>query len=251
VSLAYAETADGVRIAYRDEGPRAAPAVFFCSMGTAAMSVWDPVASPLAADWRVIRHDRRGDGDSDPGYPPSHTFETYTTDALAVLDAAGCETAVVCGMAFGARIAMRIARDAPRRVLGLALFDATGGPPAPEAERRAGSEVAATLRAEAGLPSAAVDRAWFHRRDPSAARLSANAFKDQPAWLDGLGAIRAPTLVACGEQDPNLAGSRRLAADIPGASLALMPMTGHASIIERPELVLQLLSAFLAGVRPT
>jgi 3-oxoadipate enol-lactonase len=251
VSLAYAEAADGVRIAYRDEGPRAAPAVFFCSMGTAAMSVWDPLATPLAAAWRVIRHDRRGDGDSDAGDPPSHSFETYTADALAVLDAAGCETAVVCGMAFGARIAMRIARDAPRRVQGLALFDATGGPPAPEAARRAGSEVAARLRAEVALASVTVDRAWFHRRDPGAARLSANAFKDQPAWLDGLASIRAPTLVACGEQDPNLPSSKRLAAEIPGASFALMPMTGHASILERPDLVLELLRTFLAAVRPT
>jgi pimeloyl-ACP methyl ester carboxylesterase len=251
MSAAYARAADGVRIAYRDEGPREAPVVLFCTMGTAAMSVWDPVATPLSVDWRLILHDRRGDGDSDPGDQPSHTFGTYTADALAVLDAAGCETAIVCGMAFGSRIAMRIARDAPQRTLGLALFDATGGPPAPEAERRAGSEAAAKLRAEAGLPPVIVDRAWFHKRDRGAVGFSANAFRNQPAWLEGLGAIRAPTLIACGEQDPNLPGSRRLATDIRGAQFRLMPMTGHASILERPHLVLDLLRTFLNTVRPT
>jgi pimeloyl-ACP methyl ester carboxylesterase len=42
-----------------------------------------------------------------------------------------------------------------------------------------------------------------------------------------------------------LAGGRRLAQDIPKASFALMPMTGHGSILDRPDLVLSLITAFL------
>jgi 3-oxoadipate enol-lactonase len=240
-----ARAADGVRIAYLDEGPREAPAVLFCTMGTAAMSVWDPVAGPLAQGWRVVRHDRRGDGESDPGAPESHRFETYAADALSVLDHLQIDRAFVCGMAFGARVAMRLPLAAPGRVRGLALFDATGGPPAPEPERRAQAEAAARLRTAAGLANVEVDRRWFHRRDPAGAGLNRNAFAGQPDWLPGLDAIRAPTLIACGDRDPNLPGARRLAAEIPGARFALMDMTGHASILERPDLVLQLTSAFL------
>lgn len=239
---------DGVRIAYRDEGPRRRPAVFFCTMGTAALSVWDGVARALSADWRVIRHDRRGDGDSDPGTEQSHTFATYVSDALTVMDDAGCRSATVCGMAFGARVALRLARDAPQRVDGLAVFDATGGPPAPEAVRQAGQAEAARLRAEAGLPEIVRDRAWFFRRDRSGATFGRNAFKGEPPWMPGLDGVKAPTLVACGEQDPNLEGAKRLAREIPGAAFELMPMAGHASILERPDLVLSLLKGFLGRI---
>jgi pimeloyl-ACP methyl ester carboxylesterase len=245
MTAGYTKAADGVRIAWRDEGPRDAPAILFCTMATAALGVWDSVAAPLAREWRVIRHDRRGDGDSDPGEEASHSFATYAADAVAVLDALGCAAATVCGMAFGARVAVHMARDVPERVAGLVLFDATGAAPAPEAERRAGSQEAARLRAQAGVASVPVDRAWFHRRDPAGAGFQRHAFKDLPQWTPGLERIRAPTLVACGEQDPNLAGARRLAQTIAGGSFALMPMTGHGSILDRPDLVLSLLQGFL------
>jgi pimeloyl-ACP methyl ester carboxylesterase len=242
-----ATAADGVRIAWRDEGPADAPPILFCTMGTAAMGVWDAVAAPLAADHRVIRHDRRGDGDSDPGVEASHTFTGYAQDALAVLDHLGVGPAALCGMAFGARVALRLGLDAPSRVTGLALFDATGGPPASEAERSAGRAEAARLRQAAGLPQIAVERRWFARRDPRGAGLSRHAFQDQPAWLPGLETIAVPTMVACGEQDPNFAGAQRLAREIPGASFTAMPMCGHGSILDRPDLILTLLRGFLAA----
>lgn len=238
---------DGCRIAYRDYGaPDAAP-VFFCSMGTAAMSVWSPVTDRLALTHRVILHDRRGNGDSDAGAPDSHAFSTFRDDALGVLDTVGVQQADICGMAFGARVALRMACDAPRRARSLCLFDATGAPPAPEAERQAGSNEAARLRAAAGLPTPARDPAWFARRDTSAPNHNGRALAGHPAWIEGLSSIRTRTLIACGEQDPNLAGSRRLAQEIPEARFRQMPMTGHASILDRPDLVLSILTEFLAG----
>jgi 3-oxoadipate enol-lactonase len=241
----FAAAADGVRIAFRDEGPAERPPVLLCSMGTAAMSVWDAVAGPLSEDWRVILHDRRGDGDSDPGAPESHSFPTYARDALTVLDHLACAAATVCGMAFGARVALRLGLDAPARVNGLMLFDATGGPPAPEAERLARSAEAAKLRAAAGLPAFPRERSWFARRDPTGQGLSRHAFQRQPDWVAGLQGVRIRTQIACGDHDPNLPGARRLAAEIPGAAFTLMPMTGHASILDRPDLVLDILRGFL------
>jgi pimeloyl-ACP methyl ester carboxylesterase len=133
-------------------------------------------------------------------------------------------------------------------VRSLALFDATGAPPAPEAERRAGSVEAARLRAEAGLPRREIDRRWFARRDPAGAGLTREALRREPPWTERLDTITAPTLLACGEQDPNFAGAQRMAREIPGARFEAMPMTGHASILDRPDLVSSLLSSFLAEV---
>jgi pimeloyl-ACP methyl ester carboxylesterase len=239
---------DGVRIAWRSDGPPGALPLLLCAMGTAAMGVWDGTVAGLADRWRVIRHDRRGDGDSDPGQPASHTFATYAEDAFRVLDACGSAEAVVCGMAFGARVATRMALDRPERVRGLILFDATAGPPAPEAERTRGSALAARLRDEAGLPRTSFDPAWFARRDPAGAGLARRALAGHPAWTPGLEAIRAPTLVACGDHDPNLEGAHRMAQEIPGASFALMPMTGHGSLLDRPDLVQSLITRFLIAL---
>jgi pimeloyl-ACP methyl ester carboxylesterase len=237
---------DGVRIAWRCEGPADRLPLVLCSMGTAALAIWDGVAAQLAHRWRVIRHDRRGDGDSDPGPPESHSFATYAGDAVRVMDACGCRAAVVCGMAFGARVATRIALDHPERLLGLILFDATAGPPASEAERTRGSGAARRLRVDAGLPQTPFDRAWFARRDPAGAGLARRALAGHPPWTPGLETIRVPTLVACGDHDPNLEGARRLAHEIPCSSFAVMPMTGHGSLLDRPDLVQRLINRFLA-----
>lgn len=243
--------ADGATIVWRMDGPADAPALLLCTMATAAFSVWDSVATALAERWRVLRYDRRGEGDSDAGAPESHTFTTYVADALLVMDACGVENACVCGMAFGARIATRLAQDRPERVTALMLFDATGAPPAPEYLRKAGSRDAARLRRAAGLADVPVDPRWFARRDPAGVALLRGALNGEPAWTPGLQTIGAPTLVACGAQDPNLAGARRMAREIPGGAFELMPMTGHASILDRPDLVLALMQRFLAARQAT
>jgi 3-oxoadipate enol-lactonase/4-carboxymuconolactone decarboxylase len=236
---------DGVRIAWRDSGNTGAPAILFCNGGGQAMAIWNSIAGPLTETHRVILHDRRANGDSDPGAPESHSFETFRDDALGVLDLAGVSKATVCGLAFGSRVATRIALDAPARVGGLILFDATGGPAAPEPQRRAGAEEAERLRTAAGVATPARDPAWTATRNPDAASFNGRALRGQPEWIAGLSGIRCPTLVAVGEQDPNLEGGRRMASEIPRARFETMPMTGHGSNAQRPDLLLVLIKDFL------
>ena len=246
--MPYLTRPDGAKISWEAHGPPGAPPLLLCTMATAAMSVWTPLVEALSPDWRVLLHDRRGEGDSDAGAPATHTFETMRDGALAVMDAAGAASAAVAGMAFGARVALRIALDAPDRVTALILFDATGGPPAPPAERTAGREGAKGPRAAAGLGGPAGERGRVRRRDPEGEKVNGRALAGQPAWMPGLERISAPTLVACGEQDPNLPGSRRLATESPGARLEVMPTAGHGSILDRPDHVAACARAFLEGL---
>jgi pimeloyl-ACP methyl ester carboxylesterase len=245
-AIRYATAGDGVRLAYRDSGGRGVP-LLFCTGGGQTMAAWDLVAVPLWKTRRVILHDRRGLGQSDAGAPESHSFDTFAADALAVLDDAKVRQADVCGLAFGARVAMRVPMMAPERTRRLILFDATGGPAASEELRAAGAAEARRLRDAAGIATPARDPAWSAHRDPAAAQLNARAFNNQPDWLPGLDRIRVPTLVAVGEQDPNLPGSKRLAQEIPGARFVLMPMTGHGSNAQRPDLLRKLIEEFLAA----
>src|SRR5262245_8191385 len=213
------------------------------------MAIWNAIAGPLTDTHRVILHDRRANGDSDAGAPESHSFETFRDDALGVLDLAGVGKATVCGLAFGSRVATRIAIDASHRVGGLILFDATGRPAAPEAERRAGAEEAERLRTAAGIATPPRDPAWTATRHPDAASFNGRALRGQPEWIADLSKIRCPTLIAVGEQDPNLEGGRRMASEIPGARFEAMPMTGHGSNAQRPDLLLMLIKDFLGQNR--
>lgn len=237
---------DGVRIAYRDSGRVGGRSILFCNGGGQAMAVWDPIVAPLVSDRsRVLLHDRRGTGASEPGTPESHTFEMFRDDAFAVMDAAGVRKAVVCGLAFGSRVAVRMALDQPGRLEGLVLFDATGAPPAPEAARIAGAEDAERMRTAAGIPTPPRDPAWTAMTYPEGRGLNTRALDGHPEWIAGLPTIRLPTLVAVGEQDPNIGGGRRMAQEIPGARFVTLPMTGHGSNVQRPDLLTRLLLDFL------
>ena len=244
----HAAASDGVRIAWRDSGPSGRPAILFSNGGGQAMAVWDAIVAPLTATHRVLLHDRRGTGDSETGAPETHTFETFRDDAFTVMDAADVKTAIVCGLAFGSRVAVRMALDNPTRLEGLVLFDATGAPPAPEAERIAGAEEAERLRTAAGIPTPPRNPAWTAMTYPEARGLNARALQGHPDWIAGLSTIRMPTLVAVGEQDPNIAGGRRMAQEISGAHFVAMPMTGHGSNVQRPDLLTGLLQQFLSGL---
>ena len=247
--LHYVTRPDGCKIAYRDYGVRTPPGILFFTGAGTAMALWGGAADPISLKTRVVIHDRRGNGDSDPGAPETHTFETFVADALAVMDDAKMHRPILCGLAYGSRVAMRVAIAAPERASGLVLFDATGGAAPSGAQQRAGQEEAARLRAQAGLPNLPRDPDWFYNKHPEAKNLNGLAMKGAPPWLEEVKTIRLPTLVAVGEQDPNFDASHRLAKDIPGARIVTMPMTGHGSIIERPDLVLQHLETFLDEIR--
>jgi pimeloyl-ACP methyl ester carboxylesterase len=77
----------------------------------------------LARRFRVLTFDGRGIGKSDrPVGAAAYADTEYVADAVAVLDAAGVDRAVVCGLSMGAGYALRLAADHPSRVLGLVLI---------------------------------------------------------------------------------------------------------------------------------
>ena len=64
-----------------------------------------------------------------------------------------------------------------------------------------------------------------------------------------IGAIRAPTLVIAGAEDPGTPPtmSAAIAATIPGARLEVIPSASHLSCIEQPEIFNRLVGDFLKG----
>jgi pimeloyl-ACP methyl ester carboxylesterase len=120
--LGYFHTADGLRLAYRDEG---AGPVLLCLAGlTRNMADFDPVAERLAGPWRVIRLDSRGRGlsDYDPDYR-NYTVLQESQDALELLDHLGIDRAAILGTSRGGLIAMTLAVGHRDRLLGVCLND--------------------------------------------------------------------------------------------------------------------------------
>lgn len=123
----YAQNA-GVNIAYQivGEGPR--DLLFVC--GTMShIDLWWSYAQArsmietLAAIGRLIIFDKPGTGLSDP-IPAAPTIDQRAADLLAVLDAAGSQSAVIIGYSEGALPSVVLAATQPQRVEALVLLDA-------------------------------------------------------------------------------------------------------------------------------
>lgn len=95
---------------------------------------WDLVVPGLAG-LPVVALDQRGHGDSDRPEGP-YDGATVARDALSALDALGVSRAVVVGHSWGASTALRLAAEAPERVLAVVAVDGgLGAPLEPGADR--------------------------------------------------------------------------------------------------------------------
>lgn len=81
--------------------------------------MWYPAIPALAQHHRVISFDNRGTGLS--GTNSNFEIQDMAKDALAVMDAAGIESAHVYGVSLGGGIAYEMALQQPQRVLSLIL----------------------------------------------------------------------------------------------------------------------------------
>ena len=83
--------------------------------------IWDLVVPGLSGR-PVVALDQRGHGDSDRPTGP-YDGATVAADALTALDALGISRAVVVGHSWGASTALRLAAEAPGRVLAVVAVD--------------------------------------------------------------------------------------------------------------------------------
>ncbi|MGE3692379.1 MAG: alpha/beta fold hydrolase [Novosphingobium sp.] len=225
------------------------PLVLMHSIGT-DNTLYDRAAPWLEQHFRLLRIDIRGHGASD-ATEGDYSLALLAQDCVAVLDAAGANSAIVCGTSLGAMIAMQLGLDAPSRVRGLVLANTSAAmDPALWPER------IATVRAS-GVASIAegwvarhfseqfarenrtqTDTVFSHMSAMSSTGYlgCAAAIRDM-ALIGRLAGIAAPTLVIGGEFDgptPFAGHGDRIAAAIPGASAEVLP-TGHLACVEQPE----------------
>lgn len=255
--------ADGGRLRYEIAG-RGEPVVFVHGFGL-DRSLWEPQWAALRGRYRAIRYDLRGYGESTlPAGPYTHDG-----DLGALLDACQARPAHLVGLSMGGSVALRLALEAPGAVRSLTLVDtmlegyrmseawsqrwravvavARGGDVAAAKRLWREHELFATARGrpEVGAQLEAMLARysgwhWSHK-DPAGAAA-------RPA-IELLPSVAVPTLVVVGEHDlPDFHGiARRLAADVPRATLAVIAAAGHVPNLEAPDAFDAVLLAHLAA----
>jgi len=272
----YAKSGD-VHIAYQivGEGPR--DLVLVPGWVSHVECVWDDPGfarflGRLAAFSRLIIFDKRGTGLSDrvPGIP---TLEERMDDVRTVMDAAGSERAVLCGISEGGPMSVLFAATYPERTASLVLYGAqakvTPDPSYPwgwtleQLDAFVATVTAGWGQADARTlamlaPSVAEDlalRHWWARYERQSASPGAfAALFRMNAEIDVrsvLPTIRAPTLVLHREGDRcvTVDHGRYLAEHIPGAKYVELPGIDHLVLVGFDP-ILDEIEEFLTGVRP-
>jgi pimeloyl-ACP methyl ester carboxylesterase len=263
---------DGCRLAYRREGD--GPPVLLVQGVGAHGDAWAPQMEALTASFEFLSFDNRGMGESQP-LAGALTVERMADDALALLDAAGWESAHVVGHSLGGLIALRLALAARERVRSLSLLCtfARGRDCAPMTVRMLWlglrSRVGTRRQRRRGFLGLVMPPAALLAEDGDAlaerlAPLFGHDLSDQPpvvskqlaamraydpgAALAGLAGI--PTLVVACEHDPIAPPSagRTLAATIPGAHYVELDGASHGVTLHQPDRVNALLRKHLSGL---
>ena len=186
--------------------------------------------------------------------------------ARAILAAAPARFALA-GLSMGGAIALAIVREAPERVLKLALLDTTASPDSEDIRnaRRFYIDLARSGRFEEITPNYLVQRLIHPDRLADGPLVEVilrmaretgvevfvrqeSAILNRPDGRPGLAAIPCPTLVVVGDHDvitpPERA--REIASAIPNSLLEIITGCGHLSTLERPAAVTECLREWLA-----
>src|SRR5512133_2214316 len=113
--------------------------------GLMTMMAWEPIASALAARFRVIRCDFRGQLMSLGLGAPPPSLSGHAADLALLLDHLHVAQAHVVGVSFGALAGLQFAADHPHRVRCLVAGNATDR--VDEDDRLAGAGARAAIRA--------------------------------------------------------------------------------------------------------
>ncbi|MEW9549022.1 4-carboxymuconolactone decarboxylase [Nonomuraea sp. NPDC050783] len=241
---------------HRLDGPEGGePLILGPSLGT-SLRLWEPQLAALARTFRVLRFDLPGHG----GAPPAEvaTVEDLAGLVLATADALGFDGFHYAGVSIGGAIGATLALRHPGRVRSLAMVCSS----ARFGEPGAWHERARLVRAEGTGPLLGPTAGRWFAGPPRQELLDDLAAADPEGYAaccDALAtydvrgelpAIKAPTLVVAGRDDPATppAHARLLADGIPGATLVELAGAAHLAPADQPERVTAALLAHLPAV---
>lgn len=256
--MAYANSG-GVNIHYTEAG--AGEAILFChGVGGNGAAWWQQVGA-FSGQYRCIAMDHRGFGRSPCG-PEQFDVAAFGDDAIAVLDAAGVESAHVVCQSMGGWTGVQMALRHPQRVKSLVLCGTIGGfnlksglLAAETVHQRVASGTASSIALAADYPDKCPAGAFLYA-EISAFNTCLGAINPVPKLvapsvlvpLEAAGELAMPILVVAGRNDLIWAPEvlKELTGYFRAASYVELD-AGHSPYFEVPEAFNQTLKHFLAA----
>jgi 3-oxoadipate enol-lactonase len=246
-------------ISYLDEGS-GPTLVFLHGLGTNKFC-WDAQAEAFRRDWRVIRIDIRGFGESPKTGPFS--IKGFAAEIVSLLDSLKAWPIVLVGTSMGGYIALTIAMQEQARIRKLVLCHTACSrrvPPDVMAERLAALHAGEMPDyARVAVKHAIAPTASEELRGRVIEMLGKNDKKAFIQIFSGdaldfnlcgqLATLTLPTLIISNEDDKVVPYPRsvELNQGIPNSRLEVIPGTGHLSYMEKPVEFNRVLQAFLKG----
>jgi 3-oxoadipate enol-lactonase len=255
----FVETKD-LRMYYEWDGLADAPTLVLSnSLGT-NLSLWDPQLPMFSANFRVLRYDSRGHGQT-LTTQGEYSVEMLGRDVLQLLEALNLERVNFCGLSIGGMIGIWLAVNAPQRLERLVLSNTAPKIGKPDtwnerirAVREGGTKAVAQQVIERWFTpefrgnhpdEVAKTRRMIESTSTDGYVGSCAAVRDFDFW-EKVSAIRAQTLVLTGTHDLAAPPSdaQKLAKQIPGARYIELP-AAHISNVEAASHFTDEVSAFL------
>jgi 3-oxoadipate enol-lactonase len=204
------------RLHYRIDGAEGAPWLTFCNSLGADLSMWDDQVAELAGDFRILRYDRRGHGQSTTAQGP-YTIDQLGGDVLALWDALQIERTHFCGLSLGGLTGQWLGLNAADRLDRLVVCATAAR--IGTAESWAGRMATVREKGLAPLVEGTVAR-WFTEGFAERHQAQVKAIMDvflattpqgyigccnavaQADFRDALPGLRVPLLAIAGEDDP-------------------------------------------------
>lgn len=243
------------------------PPVLFIHGFPLDRTMWRPVTA-LLSGWRRIAPDLRGFGLSD--VPATFSMPDYADDLAALLDALHLPQAVVCGLSMGGYVAFELLRRHPQKVRALILANTRAEGDDQQAKQRRDEMIGLVQREGSGalahllvpqllapanlaaMPQVVESLRATIASNPAPGLIGAlKAMRDRADYRSLLKEICVPTLVIGGREDRLVPpeSARRLAREVPGAQLTLIPDAGHLTPLEQPVATSRVIAEFLQALQ--
>lgn len=240
------------------------PLVVFTHGGAMDHDMWESQIAAFAPRHRVLTYDVRGHGSSKCS-GARFSLDAACDDLVALIDAAGAQSAVLVGHSFGATISQLVALRHPRRVRALVGVGAACAT-MPQAQvarmRQLVNPLALSLLGQSRVRAMFADMAGATGSVKEYARTAIDAISDdvfaaimrtgfgRPVTVPHDYTLGIPLLLLQGEQEPYGAflGNSSRWAQRDGAELITVPGAAHNANQDAPEFVNGRIGTFLAGL---
>jgi len=255
--------ANGIQLYYELHGPEDGEVIVLSNGIMMSTAAWGYQTAALSKHLRVLLYDCRGMWRSEHPKGP-YSMEQHADDLAALLDGLQIKKAHIAGISYGSEISMVFALRYPEKTKTLIVMDGVSQvDPLLYAQTLPWRIAAERKDAELLLRTSvhynysegwiAVHQAAIEASISRFAELDMDALVElmksfQNYYItDQLGSIKIPTLVVIGEDD--LIKGRKysdiIVRQIPQAEYAVIPGSGHALCLDKPDILNSLLIGFV------